>query len=254
MQTIKTRESVPPKILIYSEHGLGKSSLAAAAPNPIFINVENGLAEIDTEMAGPVPETLGEIQSQLSSVLHDKHEYKTLVIDTLDWMETRINEHVCRQGGQTSIADFEWGSGYSHIFEETIKIQKMLDIIHKERKMCIILLSHAIVRNFKNPLGANYDTYHLKLREKNAQLYLEFLTLVGFLHISTYVNTEKKGFKEKTTVTASASRVLSVCPTPCFQAKNRYWIKEDIQIPSPQQGFINLMQAIKPKQEVLPNG
>ena len=100
----KTKKASPPKMLIYSEHGLGKSSLAAAARAPLFINVENGLSEIDTD-AMDVPGTLEDVQEQLSMVLNEDHQYKTLVIDTIDWLETRINEYVCRQGNQKSISN-----------------------------------------------------------------------------------------------------------------------------------------------------
>jgi hypothetical protein len=238
-----TKKTSPPKMLIYSEHGLGKSSLAAAAPSPVFVNIEDGLSEIETN-AFPVAETYEDVKEQLSAVLQEEHQYKTLVIDTVDWLETLINEYVCQQGGKDSISDFGYGAGFQQTFEETVKIVKMLNRIHREKNMGIILLSHAVIKSFSNPLGGDYDTYRLKLREKNAELYLEYVTLVSFLHIPVFVTTEKKGFSEKTKTVASG-RVLSVSPNAGFSAKNRYNITEDIQIPSPTEGFKNLMNAIK---------
>lgn len=240
----KTRQSVAPKLLVYSEHGLGKSSLAAAAPSPLFIDVENGLAEIDTD-ALDIPATLEDVQKQLSMVLREEHQYKTLVIDTLDWLETRINEHICRRGSKNSISDFGYGAGFQQVFEETVKIVKMLDEIHTTRGMCIVLLSHTIIKTFQNPLGMDYDTYRLKLREKNAELYLEFATLVGFLRIPVVLTTEEQGFKETTKAISSQERVLSVVPNAGYSAKNRYWITEDIAIPDPKMGWSNLINAIK---------
>lgn len=240
----KTRKAAPPKLLIYSEHGLGKSSLAASAPSPLFINVENGLSEIDTD-AMDVPGTLEDVQEQLSMVLNEDHEYRTLVIDTIDWLETRINEYVCRQGNQKSISDFGYGAGFQQAFEETIKIVKMLDKIHTEKGMCVILLSHAVIKSFQNPLGDDYDTYRLKLREKNAELYLEYATMIGFLRIPVTVAVEKQGFANKTKAIAPPDRVLSSAPNAGYSAKNRYWITEDIQLPSPTEGWKNLMVAIK---------
>lgn len=238
-----TKKSSPPKMLIYSEHGLGKSSLAAAAPSPVFINIEDGLSEIETN-AFPVAETHEDVKEQLSAVLHEEHQFKTLVIDTIDWLETRINEYVCHHGNKESISEFSYGEGFNKTFEETVGIVKMLNKIHKEKNMGIILLSHAVIKSFSNPLGGDYDTYRLKLREKNAELYLEYVTLVSFLHIPVYVTKEKKGFSEKTQ-TVSSGRVLSVSPNAGFSAKNRYNITEDIHIPSPEEGFVNLMSAIK---------
>lgn len=240
----KTKKASPPKMLIYSEHGLGKSSLAAAAPAPLFVNVENGLSEIDTD-AMNVPGTLEDVQEQLSMVLSEDHQYKTLVIDTIDWLETRINEFVCRQGNQKSISDFGYGAGFQQAFEETVKIVKMLDKIHTDKGMCVILLSHAVIKTFQNPLGSDYDTYRLKLREKNAELYLEYATIVGFLRIPVTVVEEKQGFTNKTKAIAPPDRVLSATPNAAYSAKNRYWITEDIPLPSPTEGWKNLVTAMK---------
>lgn len=238
-----TKKASPPKMLIYSEHGLGKSSLAAAAPAPIFINIEDGLSEIDGK-AFPLAETYKDVKKYLSIVLNEDLGYKTLVIDTIDWLETRINEYVCNQGNKDSISDFGFGAGFQQTFEETVKVVKMLNKIHKEKNMGIILLSHAVIKSFSNPLGGDYDTYRLKLREKNAELYLEYVTLVSFLHIPVFVTTKKQGFGEKTE-TVTSNRVLSVNPSAGFSAKNRYNIVDDIQVPSPTEGFSNLMNAIK---------
>ena len=36
----------PPRVLIYSDPGVGKSSFAATAPKPVFIPLEDGLDQI----------------------------------------------------------------------------------------------------------------------------------------------------------------------------------------------------------------
>ena len=37
----------PPRVLIYSDPGVGKSSFAATAPKPVFIPLEDGLDQIN---------------------------------------------------------------------------------------------------------------------------------------------------------------------------------------------------------------
>ena len=41
------KENRPPRIMIYGAEGVGKSTFAASAPNPVFIQTEDGLGEID---------------------------------------------------------------------------------------------------------------------------------------------------------------------------------------------------------------
>jgi len=41
-----------PRIFMYSTHGIGKSTFAANASDPIFICTEDGLGSIDTGISG----------------------------------------------------------------------------------------------------------------------------------------------------------------------------------------------------------
>lgn len=44
LETIQSdRENRPPRIMIYGSEGVGKSTFGASAPNPIFIQTEDGL-------------------------------------------------------------------------------------------------------------------------------------------------------------------------------------------------------------------
>ena len=49
LENIKTgRENKPPRIMVYGQEGVGKSTFGASAPDPVFIQTEDGLGEIDT--------------------------------------------------------------------------------------------------------------------------------------------------------------------------------------------------------------
>jgi len=97
----------------------------------------------------------------------------------------------------------------------------------------------------RSRLGADYDRHCIKLRDKNAELFLEWADLVGFLHFAVYTNTQKDGFGESTKAIGGTDRVLSCAPHAAFVSKNRYGIVNDIPIPDPQTGWANLYSAIK---------
>ena len=40
------RTPKPPRLLVYGTEGIGKSTFAAQAPHPIFVQTEDGLDEI----------------------------------------------------------------------------------------------------------------------------------------------------------------------------------------------------------------
>lgn len=245
MEILKTRKNKPPKIVIHGDHGVGKSALAAASNNPVFINIEDGLENIDTD-AFPVPETFQDVLDQLLFIYEKEHGYKTLVIDSLDWLETLINTHVCHEGGKDSISDFGFGKGFQAALEQFGRVVTALSKIRNERNMAIILLCHSHIKEYQNPLGESYDTFRLKLRDKNAELFLEFVTMVGFLHFETFVRKgEQSGFNQKAKAIGGTERVLSVAPHAAYQAKNRYDITDDIQLPSAEKGWQNIIKAIK---------
>ena len=111
--------------------------------------------------------------------------------------------------------------------------------------MAIILIAHSQIKTYANPLGQDYDRHCIKLREKNAELFLEWADLVGFLHFSVFTKVAKDGFSESTKAIGGTDRVLSCSPSAAYVSKNRYGIKTDIPIPDPQTGWNNLITAIK---------
>lgn len=244
MEILRTKKNRPPRILIHADHGLGKSSLGAAAPDPIFIQTEDGLENIDTN-AFELARDFETVLLQLTHIYTADHQYKTLVLDSLDWLETRIFEHVCRQANKDSIADFGYGAGYTAALEQFSRVVKALTAIRDDRNMAIILIAHSQVKTYQNPMGADYDRHCIKLREKNAELFLEWADLVGFLHFSVYVNSKKDGFGESNKAIGGTDRVLSCSPSAAYVSKNRYGINTDINLPDPVTGWNNIMKAIK---------
>jgi len=244
MEIIRTKKNRPPRILIHADHGLGKSSLAAKAPNAIFIQTEDGLNEIDAE-AFPMVTTFNMVMDQLKSIHDEDHEYRTLVIDSLDWLEKLINVHVCKEGGKDSISDFGYGAGFQMVYEQFERVKNALNAIREKKNMAIILICHSQVATYNNPLGADYDRHKIKLRDKNAELFLEWADLVGFLRFQTFTQTKKDGFTTTVKAIGGTERVLSCYPSAAFVSKNRYNITNDIEIPDPATGWNNLINAIK---------
>ena len=69
---------------------------------PIFIQTEDGLVAIDVPHF-PVAKTLDEFFGYMDMLINQSHEYKTVVIDTADWLEKLIWKTVCDENKVTSI-------------------------------------------------------------------------------------------------------------------------------------------------------
>ena len=109
------RESKPPRLVIYGQEGVGKSTVGAAAPNPRFVQTEDGLGEIDTAKF-PLAKNLNDVLAALTALREEPHDFQTVVLDSADWLERLIWDQVCAEFGVRSIekADGGYGKGYVH--------------------------------------------------------------------------------------------------------------------------------------------
>ena len=88
--------------LVYGTAGIGKSTFATCAPAPIVVQTEDGLGEIDCHKF-PVAQSFDEFLQSLGALYSEDHAYRTVVIDSLDWLERLIWDAVCKRESATTI-------------------------------------------------------------------------------------------------------------------------------------------------------
>ena len=112
------RAAAPPRLMIYGTEGIGKSTLAARTPKPIFIQTEDGLGEIDCHKF-PLAKSLADVQAALSELQTEEHDYQSVVVDSLDWLERLIWDSICQDYGAKSIEKVDGGYGKGYIYALT---------------------------------------------------------------------------------------------------------------------------------------
>ena len=105
------KNPAPRRVMLYGVHGIGKSTFGSMSPKPVFIQTEDGLGEIDCERF-PLAESFEQVMACLSELYSEKHPYRTVVVDSLDWLERMIWAEVCRKRMVESIEDIGYGKGY----------------------------------------------------------------------------------------------------------------------------------------------
>jgi hypothetical protein len=85
----------PPRILIHGVHGVGKTTFAADAPEPVFILTEDGLGTLDVPHF-PLARTFDEVMQALAALYAEEHRFRTLVMDSADWLEPLVWARVCK--------------------------------------------------------------------------------------------------------------------------------------------------------------
>ncbi len=210
---------VPDRILIHGVEGIGKTTFAAAFPASIIVEAEReGSARIDADRLQP--ENWAEILECVQSLTVDKHEHRTLVIDTGDAAEALLWEFMCRRDNKASIEDYGYGKGYVAALNEWRVFLGALERLRRERRMGIVIVAHSFIKTFKNPEGDDFDRYELKMHAKAAGLLKEWCDAVLFAHYETYAvkADEKKAAKGIST----GARVIHTQRTAAWDAKNRY--------------------------------
>ena len=112
MQQIKKgTQPAPRRLLLYGTQGIGKSTFAASSDSAMFIQTEDGLGEIGCDKF-PLATTFDEVMTALRELYTQQHEYATVAIDSLDWLERLIWADVCNERNVTNIEDIGYAKGY----------------------------------------------------------------------------------------------------------------------------------------------
>lgn len=236
----KGRTSKPPRVLLYGPEGIGKSTFGAGCPKPIFIQIEDGLDEIEADKF-PRCDTLDDFSDHINALLHEKHDYQTVVIDSADWLENLIHKDVCQSSKVASIelAAGGYGKGYGVALEMWRSVLEKLDRL-RNMGMIVVLLAHARVERFEDPdQSITYDRYSLKLNNSqkfsSAALLSEWVDALLFATRRIRVNIEKKS-NDKIRATAVAigrdggERIIRPYGSPSAVAKNRYGLTSEIPL------------------------
>lgn len=212
----------PTRVLLFGVEGIGKSTFAANAPNPIFIAAEDGTAQLDVARF-PEPKTWADVYAAIDVLLTEEHDYKTVVVDTLDWLEPLCWAQVVSRANSPkvkSVEDLGFGKGYVAALEEWRVLLARFEQLRIKRNMNVIFLAHSWVKTFKNPEDEDFDRYELKLHAKAGGLLKEWADAVLFARYETFSNTDEK--TKRTRGVSTGARVVHTQRTAAWDAKNRY--------------------------------
>ncbi len=159
--------ALPQKVVIYGPGGIGKSSLARLAPNPIFLDIEGRTNRLD------VPRLQGiESWDDLRSVLQSNRldAYQTIVIDSVTKAEemavewTLKNVKTEKQTTPTSIEGYGFGKGYQHVYDTFLKL--LMDLDRQVRGgRNVVLVAHVCTAKVPNPKGEDFIRYEPRLQQ-----------------------------------------------------------------------------------------
>ncbi len=211
----------PPRVFLYGGPGIGKSSVAAQSFKPVFLPTEDGLDQIQCD-AFPISRSYEDFKAHLASLLTEEHPYRTVVIDTVDWLESLIFSRVCADYRATAIekVDGGYGKGFSYALEYWCEVKDLLQELRDKKRMSVIFISHATTKEIHDPETGDMTQYIPKINVKAASFLMEWCDAVLFLTRQHGAARGEDG----------GQRVFRTSPSVHYYAKNRFNLPNELPL------------------------
>ena len=217
----------PHRVFLYGVPGIGKTTFGADAPKPFFLDLQSGSTRMNVTRA-PGVETFDDVKAAIEELTNEEHPFETLVIDTVDDLEGKIWNHICKRDGQENITAYGYGKGYDVAFDEWRLLVAHLERLQRRKNMRVILIGHSQTTVFKNPEGPDYERYSPSINAKAGGLLVKWCDTVLFARQEIYVATDKK--TKRTRGVATDLHVMHTSRTAAYDAKNRDQLPETMTL------------------------
>lgn len=244
LQSLNTKiNRKPPCVVLYGVEGIGKTTWAASAPNPVFICTEKGLDGIE-DVPHWEPSGFDEVMETLGVLYTEEHDFQTLTIDSLDWLEPMIWAKVAADNEVPSVDKIGYGKGFNEAVGHWCDYLEGIDSLRADKGMNVIQIAHSMIKRFDSPETDPYDRYMIKLHEKASSKVREHATVVAFANYQVSIRNNEVGFNKKVSrAVGSGMRYLHLEERPAYQAKNKYGLPDKIEMKK-ENGWDELAQHI----------
>jgi hypothetical protein len=221
----RTKRLRAPKIVIAGPGKIGKTTFAASAPNAIGILTEDGADAVDAA-AFPLCQSLDDVYSAISTLINEEHDYQSVFLDSLDWLEPLLQQHVCAANKWASIEAPGYGKGYIAAAEEWRNLLAGFEALRQKKNMAVILIAHDKIKRFESPMHDGYDQYTIKLNDRATALVQEWADVIGWANYQIVTTESDAGYGQKETkARTTGKRILHVEPHPAHMGGNRFGLK-----------------------------
>lgn len=221
MKIVKGKQTKPQRVVIYGVESVGKSTFAAQFPKPLFLDVEGGTAHLDTDRA----EINSAIELDEALTACKTADYSTIIIDSADWAERLILEHMLVTDKKKSVEDYGYGKGFVMLAEKFARLLGVADQLIAAGKN-VVFVAHSKVQRVEPPdLLAAYDRYELKLTKQSAPLLKEWADELWFFKFKTKTVESESG---RSKGIGGKERIILTTHSAAYDAKTRSGLAEEL--------------------------
>ena len=233
----KTKRDHPPVLAFHGTGGIGKTSLASEFPDPLYVFTEGEAPPADVEMTtlqdddgNPQPiKTFSELLDVFDALLTQEHEFKTVIIDSLDALEKMVWAHTCARMGWESIDSNDKGSptafgkGYLEADNDWLEYITAIRALARSG-LYVVQILHSEVKQHNDPVVDPYDRYRPKLQKRACDIIIEKSDALLFIHRKPVIKQVDKSFGKKESKAdgmSGSERIVYTDERAGFLAKNR---------------------------------
>lgn len=235
-----SKSTNPPIVLLYGVDGIGKTSLAAEFPSPVYLPTEGERPPSDVDIPTPGTITsLAELFDVFGELLEQPHGFKTVIIDSLDGLEPLIWRATCARLGLNSIEEAGFGKGYVEADTEWNDYLGGVAAL-AQSGLYVVQLAHPEIIRFDSPTTDPYSRYQPKLHKRANALVREKADVVAFMNYR--ISIKEKEVARQTKVShaeGGKERQVHLNEGAGFNAKNRYSMPDAVSYRKGQ-GFAEL--------------
>ncbi len=216
---------------LYGPPSSGKSTFAADAPSPIFLDVERGTSHISTTRFDEI-KSWDDIKAAIKFLKEEKHEHKTAVLDSVSAAEQMLIEKICKQEKVSTISEAfgGYGKGYEYAVAQWVDLLNDLRSLRDDRGMNVILIGHSDIKPFNDPNHPlPYDRYVLRLNEKAAAKIRESVDSMLFVNFEDSVFKVNKNDK-KAKASGGDTRKIYTQRRAAYDAKDRLGLPPELSL------------------------
>lgn len=214
------------RVCFYGVESVGKTTLAAQAENPVFLDVENGTSHLDVPRIAV--KTWGALIDAVRALATNEYsQFRTVVLDSIDWAERLCIDDLKAEKKIKSLEEIPYGKGFTMASERMARFLNELDRLI-DVGTHVVLIGHAQVKRVEPPDQVQaYDRYELKLIKQTGPLVKEWVDHLFFLNFKTRIVESESG---KAKGRGGKERVIHTSHSAAFDAKTRSELAEELPL------------------------
>ena len=216
---------------IFGEAGMGKTTLSAMFPKPVFIRTEDGTQSLvgnDNVALFPVARSSDEVLDQIESLATGDHDFQTLVIDSITQLATLIEGEIVDadpKAKSINQAGGGYGAGYNAAADKHRTMRDWAGALAYDRGMNVVFIGHADTETLDLPDADPYARYTVRMHKKSLPNYTDNVDMVGFIRLETFMRGDSESKKR---AISTGKREIICFPQAANVSKNRFNITEPL--------------------------